>query len=359
MPYKVYNLSIKELIGLIETNKIDLKPSYQRNEVWSKKDQESLIDSILLNLPIQNFFFYKNKKGVLEMVDGQQRARAIFGFYKGAITDSRKRTFKEINSEEFLNYSIIVAEISDEFDEESIRKFYVLVNKKGVQLNKPEIHKAEFAVTKFMQLVEELLENQTFINLDLFTDATSKRMNDRSYVEELAAYLLLGITDKKLAVERIYETDITPEQYQILKSRFENIMTPLDTFNRYKLLSKTRYRQRNDFYTLFNFLNENIDTDNNEILMYQYRILLLLDDYISPSNEDCEPLKNYAFNCITQSNSKKARTDRLKFFNEILKNKNIDENKSAQEVANFLIDQHKIKGFKNIGEYILFDLDND
>src|SRR5690606_39565638 len=61
-----------------------------------------------------------------------------------------------------------ISEISDSFDEESIRKFYVLVNKKGIQLNKPEIHKAEFSDTLFTKLVYELLENQTFSDLDLF-----------------------------------------------------------------------------------------------------------------------------------------------------------------------------------------------
>lgn len=359
MKYNVYNLPIKDLIKLIEENKIDLKPAYQRNEVWSRKDQESLIDSILSNLPIQNFFFFKNPKGVLEMVDGQQRARAIYSFYKGLISDSQKRFFKNVNSDDFLNYNVIVAEISDSVNEDSIRKFYVLVNKKGVQLNTPEIHKAEFAATKFMQLVQDLLENPTFSEFELFTDATSKRMNDRSYVEELAAYLLLGITDKKLAIERIYETDITANQFKEIKEQFEKIMIPLKSFNDYKQLNKTRYKQRNDFYTLFNFINEGLNLDSPAVMQYQYRILLVLDKHISPSNDECEPLKNYAFNCITQSNSKKARTERLSFFNQILRNKSVDENKAFQEVANFLIDKKMIQGFKELNGYILFNVDND
>lgn len=359
MEYKVYNLPIRDLIKLIEKNEIDLKPAYQRNEVWSKKDQESLIDSILANLPIQNFFFFKNPNGMLEMVDGQQRARAIYNFYKELITDSEKRKITDINIDDFLNYKIIVTEIIGSIDNESIRRFYVLVNKKGVQLNTPEIHKAEFASTNFMHLVQELLENQVFSDFELFTDATSKRMNDRSYVEELAAYLLLGITDKKLAVEKIFENDITKEDYQRIKLEFESIMTPLSSFDNFLKLRKTRYKQRNDFYTLFSFIHQGLEKDSESTMLYQYKILITLDRFITPSNEECEPLQKYAFNCISQSNSKKARLERLNFFNAVLRNKEVEENKIFQDVANFLIDRKVIKSFKKIESYILFDLEND
>jgi len=358
MKYHFYELKLNDLIQLIEGNKIDLKPSYQRNEVWSKKDQQSLIDSILAGFPIPNFFIHKKHNGSIEMVDGQQRARAIYNFYKGQITDSNKRPFITINTNDFLEYKINITEIKDVSNEDSIRNFYVLVNKKGVQLNTSEINKAEFAATRFMSLVEELLESQNFSNLELFTDATVKRMNDRSYVEELVAYLLKGITDKKIAVEKIYETDIDASQYTFLKSRFESILERLTVLNSYTLINESRYKQRNDFYTLFNFIYTGLDIDSLHVLIYQYRILLLIEKYISPSNDQCETFKNYANNCITQSNSKKARIERLTFFEEILRHKEADKNESFHDVTNFLSDISAIKNLKKINEYLLFDLDN-
>lgn len=359
MTYHYYELKLTDLIRLIEGNKIDLKPSYQRNEVWSKKDQQSLIDSILAGFPIPNFFIYKKPSGSIEMVDGQQRARAIYNFYKGQITDSNKISFNTIKPNDFLDYKINITEIDGVVDEDSIRKFYVLVNKKGVQLNASEINKADFAATKFMLLVEEILENQNFSNLELFTDATVKRMNDRSYVEELVVYLLKGITDKKLAVEKTYETDIDDNQYVFLKSRFESILERLTILNTYTLINKSRYKQRNDFYTLFNFINSGLEIDSVQVLLYQYRILLMIEKFISPSNDECEPFKYYANNCITQSNSKKARTERLLFFEELLRNKETDKNESFQDVTNFLVDIKEIKQLKKINEYLLFDIDND
>lgn len=358
MRYNLYEIPIVNLIHLIESGKLDLKPSYQRNEVWSRKDQESLIDTILFGFPIPNFFFFKKGDGSIEMVDGQQRARAIYNFYKGLITDSQKRKFQDIQSNDFLEYRIYITEIVDLLDEDLIRNFYVLVNKKGVQLNKPEITKAEFASTKFLSLVEELLENQSFNNLDLFTDSVTKRMNDRSYVEELVAYLLLGITDKKNSVEKIYSKDIDDDQYTFLKNRFQWVLERLTLLNTYKEINSSRYKQRNDFYTLFNFINEGIEVDNIETLVYQYRILLKLDKFVSPSNVQCEALKQYANNCITQSNSKKSRIERLSFFEKILRNKVIEENETLQDVYNFLFDIKEVEKMKLVNGYQLFDLDH-
>lgn len=359
MNYTTSSLSVKELIDLIDDGKIDLKPSYQRNEVWTRKDQESLIDSILSNYPLPNFFFYKNDTGVIEMVDGQQRARAIYSFYKGLISNSKKTYLNSINESQFFNYLINITNITEVYNEDAIRKFYVLVNKKGIQLNNPEIFKAQFAATKFLELVEELLEDQNFSNLELFNDSTTRRMNDRSYVEELVAYLLLGISDKKLAVEKVYESDISEYQYHELKSKFQNIIERLQILNNHFTINQTRYKQRNDFYTLFNFVNEGLIIDTISTLMYQYRILLVLDKYISPSNDECKSIQNYAHNCVSQSNSKKARLERLTFFDKILRNKNTNENEVFKDVSNFLFDAQEIKKNIIINSYILFDLENE
>lgn len=66
---------------------------------------------------------------------------------------------------------------------------------------------------------------QNLIELDLFTDAVSKRMNDRSFIEELLGYLQLGIKEKKRSVELIYsEEDITDQEYIILNQKFQKII---------------------------------------------------------------------------------------------------------------------------------------
>ncbi len=353
MKYIIKTIPIKLLVQWIDNDNIDLKPYYQRNDVWTRKDQEALIDSILKGYPLPNFFIYKRTEKQSEMVDGQQRARTIHRFCKNKITNSQGKFFENIDSDSFLNYELCIGEIGDVSDDREIEEFYVLVNKKGKHLTTPEIHKAEFASTNYLSLVEDLLQYQNLMNLNLFTDASSKRMVDRNFIEELVAYLLHGIQDKKEVIEQIYKDDISKEKAEELSKLFKRIIDRIGFMNEIIPIAKTRYKQRNDFYTLFNFANENIG-ESNDLLRHQYNILVRIGPYISPSLVGCLPMRDYALNCVSQTNSKKARQSRLDFFNRLLlnKEKDVSKNEVIADIANFFdslnifkVDMIDISGF--------------
>ena len=153
------------------------------------------------------------------MVDGQQRTKTIYRFIKGAITASKnfnKVTFNQIDQKTFFNYEIPVVIIENLTGSDSLKEFYVLINKKGVHLNIAEVNKSEYLDTNFLQLANDLLSYQNLIDLNLFTEVTIKRMNDRSFVEELLAYLYSGIKEKKKSVESLFKLDIDDKEYKIL-----------------------------------------------------------------------------------------------------------------------------------------------
>lgn len=357
MKFKNSTISLKELVDLISKEEIDLKPYYQRNDIWSKNDQKSLIDSIISGYPLPSFFVYRRKNGRLEMVDGQQRSRTIYRFFRGVISSSENKTFQNIDQRAFLEYPLSVTEIEEVDKDDSIEDFYVLVNKKGKHLNTPELHKAEYADSIFLRLVEDLLENQNFIDLNLFTEATSKRMNDRAFVEELIAYLYYDITDKRTAVLRLYDEGIQQSAADEYKTLFNKIIDRIKAISDVKKVSSTRYRQRNDFYTLFNFIHKSLPYDSLETNNYHYRILLVLDGPIRPTIEDCDPLRNYAINCVSQSNSKRARKERLSFFQSVLQNTDTDANEDFQEVYNFLIEESLIlESLVQVAKYELYKI---
>lgn len=363
MKYYSKEITIQDLIKLIDSNNIDLNPPYQRNFIWSTVDQSDLIDTIIKGWPLPNFFIYEKPNGKFEMVDGQQRSKTIYNFNKGLITSSKKTNridIKKLIDFDFLNYKLNVIFLHSINKPEDLREFYVLINKKGKLLNPAEVHKSEFFDTNFMKLANELLSYQKFINLNLFTDALSRRLNDRDYVQELLGYLYFGIKDKKKYIETIFENDIEDEEFEILKLSFIKVIDIINELNNYYPLKNTRFKQKNDFYTLFSFINENIDL-NIETLLHQYKILLILDgkdnegrQYIRPTNESCNTLKQYAINCVSQSNSKNARQSRLIFFDDILKNKVIPPNESLIEVIEYLssietdknIKLKEVEGFK-------------
>ena len=97
-PYGVFALA-----HLNATRKIWLSPEYQREEVWTKPQKQLLIDSLLVGIDIPKFYFRAVDKPPYEyeVVDGQQRLRAIFEFLNNeyALPSSQKT----IDGEEMKN----------------------------------------------------------------------------------------------------------------------------------------------------------------------------------------------------------------------------------------------------------------
>ncbi|MEO5777368.1 MAG: DUF262 domain-containing protein [Flavobacterium sp.] len=381
MHYKYSTITIRELIALAVSEKIILSPSYQRGFIWSLPDQKALIRTISKGFPLPNLFLRVLKDGKMEMVDGQQRSRTIIKYHKGQIKIASSDNINVPDNDIFLNYELPIVYIHDTNDDE-IREIYYFINKKGLILNDPERQKAYYSETKFLKLAEELANNQLLINLDLFTDKSISRLNDRDFVQELIGYLYMynkdiannpsyefaGIRDKKIYIEKeMFPNDITENEYLLLKNSFESIIKKFTIWDNIFPLNKTRYKQKNDFYTMFCFLNK-YNSLSEQILKTQYNILLKLNEkdsednqYIRPTNDDCTALKEYAINCVSQSNSKNAREERLSFWENVLLNTySIDEIEKNSKLLNILTFFGKLYGDKKInltktGDYYLLN----
>jgi hypothetical protein len=335
MDYNIVYWTIADLIKHIKENKLNLNPPYQRNFIWSKRDQNELIDSILnQKFPLPTFFLRKFENGNYEMVDGQQRTRTILAYNKRNFEGEVISELVAEEKEKFYNYKLSITIIESLEETDSIEEFYARVNKTGRKLNKPELNKAEYFYTEFLDLNTILAGLEEFKSLELFTDASTIRMNDIDFVSELVTQLEFGLTEKKDKVDYLYETDIDNEKKEELKSKFIRVLNKIIILNSIYPINKTRYRQRNDFYTLFGFINKYSEI-SNKALNYFYKILIYISDEISPSNDFCYPLKEYAINCVSQSNQKKARQKRLQFFEDLLLNKQKTPNQSQQQIIEF------------------------
>lgn len=362
MKYIIKETSIRELIEWIKKDIINLHPPYQRNFIWSSKDQKLLIDSIMKGYPLPNFFIYKKENETYDMVDGQQRATTISKYVKGEFADSNKHYFKDIDQDRFMSYVLNVTEVYDIdlANGESLEDFYSLVNKRGVHLNPAEVNKAQYHDAPFMILVNELMDLQGLSELDIFSTKTVQRMNDRSLIEELVAYLFKGnITDKRKAVDELLESTLDKAKVDIIREEFKSILDTICLLNEIKPIKETRFKQRNDFYTLFCFIAKHKELPQ-AVLKEQYKFLSFVDDneYIRPTNEECETFKEYAYHCVTQSNSKTARLIRLNILEDILIVKDIEEKTPRlSDVCEYLEDVYDIDEllFADIEGYKVID----
>ena len=82
---KQLDISFSELMSLHEGKELIISSEYQRLFRWSREQRSRLIESILVELPIPQFFVVENDNGVLELVDGLQRISSVFHFVEPSL----------------------------------------------------------------------------------------------------------------------------------------------------------------------------------------------------------------------------------------------------------------------------------
>lgn len=72
-----YPMSIGELTSLYKDGELIIRPEFQRFFRWSESQKSTLIESILLGIPIPSIFVAQTESGKWELIDGLQRVSTI------------------------------------------------------------------------------------------------------------------------------------------------------------------------------------------------------------------------------------------------------------------------------------------
>lgn len=86
-------LSTFDIIQDIQASRFQIRPSYQRSEVKNSNKASYLMESVLLGINIPPLFIYRREKdGVKEVVDGQQRLLTLLGYLGEKYFDENNNT---------------------------------------------------------------------------------------------------------------------------------------------------------------------------------------------------------------------------------------------------------------------------
>ena len=126
-------------------------PDYQRNLVWTTKQKQSLILSVLNGNPIGDFLFGKesnHKEAIFHyrIIDGQQRLNALREFAVGDLSLPDGRYLKDLNywdGRSFFQYDTFVAFAIKGISEEQEIELYLQRNDGGTTHTKKDIEKAK------------------------------------------------------------------------------------------------------------------------------------------------------------------------------------------------------------------------
>ncbi|HNN80986.1 MAG TPA: DUF262 domain-containing protein [Leptospiraceae bacterium] len=351
--WKPSSHTIADLRDWDDNKLLGISPEYQRREVWTDAAKVMLIDTIIKNIPIPKIYIsttIKNGKSFRRVIDGQQRIRSILSFVRNEFSlkkpydnDSFKNNkFSDLPEEiqdNILTYLIDFNEIyNTTVDIE--RDIYLRVNKYTKVLNKQELRRADYP-GEFLSLSEQLSFVEFFKEANIFTYAQVRRMLDIEFISELLAIQLEGIADKKEGLEKSYEyySDMDKKRSAELKEEFFKVIQEIEIiFNHDPVkLSKTRFKQKADLYTLFSAileLNRKGLFITNKDCSFLLADIQLLDKHIAPESE-ISLLSEYAIKCTSQANSNSSRVYRKNFMLHFLKGTYISEFPNEETIRTF------------------------
>lgn len=179
---------IQTMLRFYREGNLTLRPSYQRNEVINRNKASGIIESAVLGIPIPPIYLFKDKEEKLEVIDGQQRLIAFFGFL-GKIHDMKTnlngykliglKILKNLNglnyedecfrldlNEKILNFSIKTFTFDEEkgFEESLKYEIFERLNKNPypIKVNSFELWNCIY-LSDFTRAIKEIAASQLFL----------------------------------------------------------------------------------------------------------------------------------------------------------------------------------------------------
>ena len=95
MRFSEEKFTVEKLVESFSKNALLVNHEYQRGAAWSEQQQAAFVDSILRGYPIPAIFLREieyeglrdERYSRFELIDGQQRLRAVHGFVQDHLTD--------------------------------------------------------------------------------------------------------------------------------------------------------------------------------------------------------------------------------------------------------------------------------
>ena len=218
------NQTIASFCSEMGRDEIVVNNIYQRSDkVWPAAAQSFLIETILLGLPIPKLILFestdlKTLRTKKEIVDGQQRSKAIQGFLSGAIKltsnldevpQARGCYFDDLDENlqmAFISYQLPIDTLTTA-TQADVREVFRRMNSYTVPLNAEEqrhaVHQGAFKW--FIQRTARETEER-FLASGLFTPRQIVRMADTKFFAEIIHALLHGITTtNKKSLDKLYK----------------------------------------------------------------------------------------------------------------------------------------------------------
>jgi hypothetical protein len=191
-----------------DANELVISPPFQRNPVWSRRQQAALIVTILLEYPIPELYMQDitDETGAQRhiLVDGQQRIRSVLEFLdeQFELDDESERwgglSFEDLAPEDrkrIFEYAFVVRLLPD-IPEVELRQIFQRINRNTTVLNAQELRHATYW-GPFIKLMDEISDYEFWSDSGIFSANDRRRMLDVEFISEVAVAVLNGLQNNK------------------------------------------------------------------------------------------------------------------------------------------------------------------
>ena len=163
--YTVRSREVVDLIGAMRSERLTLRPYFQRNLVWRDAHKRDFIDTIRKGYPFPQIFLARGPINLESMtasqavVDGQQRLTTIRDYIAGKIVDSTGRSFRQLperEQEEFLKYEVAVIDFDLDVGDPRLKDVFHRLNRTFYSLSAIEKLASEYSASEFMLVARAL-----------------------------------------------------------------------------------------------------------------------------------------------------------------------------------------------------------
>ena len=170
--------------------KLDIRPKYQREWVYSDKKRNAVIDTLLKGHPLNSIYWAVRNDGGYEVIDGQQRIISICRFLNNDFSiDGRIFSSFREKREEILNYTLTVYFCSG--TEQEKLEWFETINIAGEPLTPQELKNAVYS-GPWVTDAKKYFSKSGCLAYNLAADYLDGRRDRQEYLEQAIKWISEG-----------------------------------------------------------------------------------------------------------------------------------------------------------------------
>lgn len=314
------SMVIQDVFNFHKLEELKIDPWYQRRSVWTPTQRAYLINTLFVKKPIPTIYIrhyldIEKEKSIKEVVDGQQRIRAVLGYLNdefaarhpshlkpvkySALTPVQKTNFKMTK----IPIGVLVSA-----NEADVIEIFGRLNSISKTLNPQEKRNARFSGAMKQFCLENAAKQVAYWrDSGVFSATNISRMDEVEFVSDIVFNFVYGLSDfSATKIDKLYrEYDEAFAQEEDIQKRFDRVFEILGALKT-PTIKDTIFSRSPIFFSLFLVLDKKKKISIKKLEQALIDVDAIFNDVKAQNDED----KTFHAACTASTQRIKNRKER-------------------------------------------------